>query len=353
VPYHESEEGEQVAHRGTEIVRVATTVAAVTDEAQTALNRTVSEAARARIHDGVPANTRRAYERQWASFTAWCAARGRQVLPATGETLAEYVSGLCDAGKAPATIEQAIATVRTTHRLAGIEPQPRTEPARLVLRSYKRQRAAAGQRNQRKALPVTIDTLRAMVDACDPTTPAGARDRLVLVLGLALMGRRSELAALTVDDVGETNDGLEVLVRTSKTDKDSVGEEIAIPRGAHPLTDPVRVFQAWLAVLDECGHTRGPLLRRVNRHGHLGASLSEDAINTIVRRTAVRAGVPDAERYTAHSLRAGGATVAYAAGVPVSIIARHGRWAEGSPVVLGYIRAVDRWKDNAMRNVGL
>jgi hypothetical protein len=45
--------------------------------------------------------------------------------------------------------------------------------------------------------------------------------------------------------------------------------------------------------------------------------------------------------------------VAYPAGAPVSVIARHGRWAEGSPVVLRYIRAVDRWRDNAMRNVGL
>jgi hypothetical protein len=52
-------------------------------------------------------------------------------------------------------------------------------------------------------------------------------------------------------------------------------------------------------------------------------------------------------------LRAGGATVAYAAGVPVAVIAKHGRWAPASPVVLRYIRAVDRWRDNAMRNVGL
>ncbi|WP_157523181.1 hypothetical protein [Herbidospora cretacea] len=76
-------------------------------------------------------------------------------------------------------------------------------------------------------------------------------------------------------------------------------------------------------------------------------------MNTIVGDLAVRAGVPNAGTVTAHSLRAGGATVAYAAGVPVSVIAAHGRWAPNSPVVLGYIRAVDRWRDNAMRNVGL
>jgi hypothetical protein len=36
-----------------------------------------------------------------------------------------------------------------------------------------------------------------------------------------------------------------------------------------------------------------------------------------------------------------------------STIAAHGRWAPTSPVVLGYIRAVDRWADNPMHGVGL
>ena len=62
-----------------------------------------------------------------------------------------------------------------------------------------------------------MDALRRMVDASDPATVRGLRDRVALVLGLALMGRRSELVALDVDDVTETPDGLEVLIRASKT----------------------------------------------------------------------------------------------------------------------------------------
>lgn len=91
----------------------------------------------------------------------------------------------------------------------------------------------------------------------------------------------------------------------------------------------------------------------MDRHGRIGQDITGDAINRAIRRLAAADGVPGAEAYTAHSLRAGGATVAYATGVPVSVIARHGRWAANSPVVLGYIRAVDRWRDNAMRDVGL
>lgn len=173
------------------------------------------------------------------------------------------------------------------------------------------------------------------------------------MFGLALMGRRSELAALTLDDVREAGDGLEVTIRTSKTDKESRGEVVAIPRGSHPLTDPVEVWRSWVDFLAARSVMSGRLLRSVDRHSNVGESISEDGINKVVRELAVTAGVPNAESFTAHSLRAGGATVAYAAGVPVSVIARHGRWQQGSPVVLRYIRAVDRWRDNAMRNVGL
>jgi integrase len=319
----------------------------------TAADYALSARTRARIADGVPANTRRAYARQWSAFTLWCGEHGRVALPATAHTLAEYTTHLCDAGRAPASVEQAIAAVRTMHRLAGHAGQPATEPARLALRAYKRGRAEAGGRGQREAPPITIDALRAMVSACDLDTPAGRRDRLLLVLGLALMGRRSELVALMREDVREVADGLEVTIRTSKTDKDSAGETIAIPRGTHPLTDPVAAWRDWLDVLDRAGHAGGRLLRRINRHGTVGPSLGADAVNVIVRDLAVRAGLPYAHAVTAHSLRAGGATVAYAAGVPVAVIAKHGRWAPASPVVLRYIRAVDRWRDNAMRNVGL
>jgi integrase len=81
--------------------------------------------------------------------------------------------------------------------------------------------------------------------------------------------------------------------------------------------------------------------------------MSGDGLNKIVRRAAERAGLKDAHAFTAHSLRAGGATAAAKAGASVSAIARHGRWSEKSPVVHGYIRAADKWRDNPMRGVGL
>jgi integrase len=175
----------------------------------------------------------------------------------------------------------------------------------------------------------------------------------MVVLGFALMGRRSELVALQISDIRETSDGLLVLVRASKTDQEGHGEEVAIPYGSHADTCPVRLVRAWIALLVENGITDGPLLRSVNRHGQIGRGLTGDGANKAIRAAAVRAGLPNATEISAHSLRAGGATAAYHAGAPIATITRHGRWAEGSPVVLRYIRAVDKWKDNPMAGVGL
>jgi integrase len=313
----------------------------------------MSDGTRERLERSVPENTKRAYARQWDQFTAWCSDAGRTAIPATPHTLAEYVSRLADLDRAPSTIEQAIAAIRTAHRVAGHRGQPETDAALAVLKVHRRDRAEQGKR-KRKAPPVTLAPLRAMIETTDPQTLAGKRDRVLLVLGFALMARRSELAALRIGDVRFTDDGLTVLIRSSKTDQDAVGAEVNIPVGVHPDTDPVRLVRAWLSVLAELGVSEGPLLRRVNRWGRLqDGGMSGAAVNEVVQRLAVAAGLDGAADFTAHGLRAGAPTEAAKAGHPTSFIAEHGRWSKTSPQVLEYIRPVERWRDNPMRGIGL
>ena len=113
-------------------------------------DRYLSDGARARILEGVADNTRSAYDRQWARFADWCAEHGRTAPPATPETLAEFVVTLIDAGKGVPTISQAIATVRTRHRLAGYPDAPNADAARLALRTHRREVADAGGRPGRR-----------------------------------------------------------------------------------------------------------------------------------------------------------------------------------------------------------
>lgn len=327
------------------------------------IDYTISAETAADLLAADPENTARAYERNWRQFEAWCAIDGRVTLPATPHTLAEYVRVLTHIQLAPATIEQIIGTIRSKHRRGGWKEQPDTTESLRLLHAYKRAWSAAGGR-VRKATPVLIDALRAMTETCDPETLAGLRDRSVLLTGFNGMCRRSELSGLDVRDIATAGDeGMTVYIRVSKTDQEAEGVAVSVPYGQHRGTCAVRSTRDWTDALAERGMPAGPLYRPVDRHGrpggdplaagHQAARLTGDAISSMIRRRAQLAGLPDASGYSGHSLRSGAATSAYLAGAPVSEIAKHGRWAENSPVVLGYIRAVDKWKNNPMKGIGL
>lgn len=320
--------------------------------------------ARARIMASVAPNTKRAYEKAWADFGAWCRGAGRIAFPVTAETLAAYVDHLAlpPSPRSPASIERDVACIRRMHREAGFEGHPDLGLAKKALRGYRREWAKGGGR-ARQATPVVITALRLMVATCDPATAVGARNRALAVLGFAMMGRRSELVALDIADLTEQPDGLDVLIRMSKTDQDARGEVVFVPYGEHEETCPVRTVRAWRSALAAQGVTSGALFRSVDQKDRIAGSaerpnctamrLTGKSVNSIVQRMALLAGLDAASGYGAHSLRAGGATAAYEAGQPVSAITDQGRWSRRSPTVLGYIRAVDKRKNNPMKGIGL
>lgn len=313
------------------------------------------------IEESIPVNTRRAYKRQWDSFTEWCATEGRVPLPATPKTLAQYVRHLTTTPSqrtgrtpAPSSIEQAIAVIRVAHRTAGHRDEPDTKGALQVLKGYKKKRSDAGTR-KRKAPPINLAKLLTLIADCDPATLAGLRDRVIFVLGFTMMARRSELAALHLEDIREDDEGdLTIFIRSSKTDQDGEGAEVIVPRGVHKDTDPIQVVRAYRAALAKRGITNGRLLRAINQWDQITHdSMSGDAINEMVQRRAAAALPGQGLTYTAHGFRAGGAGEAYKKKAPISAIRMQGRWAEGSPQVLEYIRAVDAREENPMRGIGL
>lgn len=310
-----------------------------------------------------PANTRRAYEWAWDRFSTWCEGTGRVVLPSTAQTLAEYVHTLIGIDLAPATISQAIGAIRSVHADHGYDKQPDTRRSIDLLNAYKRSWADHGGR-VRKRIPILVPALRAMVATCDLDTATGQRDRAILLLGFNIMARRSELAGLDLIDIRAAgDDGVEAFIKYSKTDQAAYGTGVPVPYGQYAETCAVRSVRAWIDVLAADGRVTGALFRPIDRHGHIGDDpsaagmprprLTGHAVNAVVQRRARLAAVVDAGQYGAHGLRSGAATTAYAAGIPVSAIAEHGRWSPRSPVVLGYLRAVDKWRNNPMKGVGL
>lgn len=304
----------------------------------------------ARLAASVPAATHRAYIWRLRAFAAWCAVKGRRPLPATEATLTAYVDDLIQIEhRSPATVEQAIGLIRGWHKRNGHPQQPPTTGALDLLRGYNRKRAENDQ-GQKQAIPFDKATLHQCIESLDLETLAGRRVQMILVFGFLMMARRRVLSSLRFSDITETPDGLDIRVRADKTDKQSEGRVCSLPPQSHPDGDPVRVLRAWRDQLAGGGHpAEGPLLCRFSRASNPIGHLSGDAINTIVRAITKQAHVPDWNRYTAHSLRAGGLVDALRRGVPPGIAARHGGWDPESPMLGRYSRVANRWKDNAMR----
>lgn len=298
------------------------------------------ERAQAYAAEARSANTRRAYAAQVRAFEAWCAAQGA---PTTRpESVALYLTSRADDGASVATMAQALAAVTGAFLVAGLD-SPRSNP--VVKETWKGIRRTLGTA-QRQARPLLPADLRELVRAL-PAGAAGLRDRALLLVGFAGAFRRSELVALDVGDVQFTDDGLVVDVRRSKTDQEGHGRKVGLPYGSDPATCPVRALRAWL---DAASITTGPVFVSV-RYGKLGARLDGRDVARIVQRASTRAG-RDGAGLSGHSLRAGLATAAAAAGK--SVLAIQSQTGHRSVAMVSrYVRNATLFTDNAAVGIGL
>jgi len=283
-------------------------------------------------------NTERAYRGAAKVFAAWCEGRGLVAMPATPETVAAFIADEAEQGRKPSTLGQRLAAIRYAHRLAGLD-----DPTGhvLVRETLKGTRRAQGVKPTRKAA-ATVDRLSAMLAHLDRKTVTGKRDAALLLFGFAGAFRRSELAALRLEDIEVTAHGLLVTVAKSKTDQEGEGEYVAVANGRRDELCPVRAMAAYI---EAAGITDGPVFRSITRNGGVGQSITGGAIGQLVKRLAKRAGLESAE-FGGHSLRRGFVTSAAEAGASPAAIQRHGRWKTAAMVNV-YTETVDIWKGHA------
>lgn len=351
--------------------------------------------ARQHIENSRAENTRRAYRSDWSDFTEWCRHKSLPPLPASPETVALYLTD-CAKGLKPSTLQRRMASITQAHAAAGYTESPvKSALVRSVWRGIRREKGVAPQG---KAPALTAD-IRVMVDHLPEGKLLGIRDRALLLLGFAGAMRRSELVSLDVDDVVETEDGLVVSIRKSKTDQEGAGRKIGIPYGSHPPTCPVRTVRVWkkaaaMALAEQAKRREkagrktvdesnkgvvcdphkykdratasvgqetaactlsGPLFRAIDRHGNVSAErLSDRTVARVVQRALAAAGKdPEAvARFAGHSLRAGLATQAAINGASERSI--QDQTGHKSLVILRrYIRDGSLFRENAAAKVGL
>ncbi len=164
-------------------------------------------------------------------------------MPATAETVADYLAHLADQGRKVSTIERRLVTLDQRHRAHNLASPSEAPLVRMVCKGLRR---VLGVRPERKA-PILVEDLDAMLAATlreGNSGLAGLRDRALVLIGFGGALRRSELVALDVSDVDFSGDGLVVCVRHSKVDPEGQGRSIGIPRGSRPERCPVRALQA-------------------------------------------------------------------------------------------------------------
>jgi integrase len=284
--------------------------------------------------------TRRAYESDWAIFTAWCAAHHLVALPATPEVVAVFASDQAVGGLNPATIGRRIAAIGHYHR-AGGHPAPTALPTagRLaeVLAGIRAEHGGAKRRKQ----PADAAALRNMLAGIEGDGLRALRDRAILAVGMAAALRRSEIVALGVEHVGLVPEGLRLTIARSKTDRTGAGAVIAIPEGSR--IRPKALLLAWMAA---AGHAAGPLFRRLSRSDALTEdAMSDRAIARLVQQHAAAAGY-DPTQFAGHSLRAGFLTEGAAQGATIfklQEVSRH----KSVQVLSDYVRDAELFRDHA------
>jgi integrase len=288
--------------------------------------------------------TLKGYDYDWRMFETWCAGLGLSAFPCLPETLSLYVTSLLDQGKKITTAQRRTCAVSHRHVTRGLA-DPYTQEVRAVISGAKRLLLE----KPRQMRPFTCEMMRRLcLMLIEMGGETAARDRALMLLGLTTGLRRSNLADLTVEDVEFVDEGLIVSVAREKQDQEGKGRLIGVPFGKYEETCAVKALRKWI---ETRGPDEGPLFIRLTpaRRGH---PMDGQSIHRVVQaRVKMLANIP-ADRWGAHSLRAGLVTAGAEAGVSDLIIgAQSGH--RSSEMIRRYYRRSELFRTNVCYSLDL
>ena len=269
-------------------------------------------------------------------FSEWCVSMELQTLPATPDTVARFLAQQTSLGIKPATLTRRLAAIRMAHEANGHENPTQHKGVKAVFKGIKRENGVA----QDKKAPATAERIAAMITHC-PDTLIGLRDKALLLIGFAGAFRRSELVALTVNDIERTPEGIKITIRKSKTDQEGQGELIAIPNGTK-----FRVVDVLMNWLQTANITEGALFRSIKKGGAIqNTGLTPKSVANIVKQYAGLAGLTIGD-FSGHSLRAGFITSGAESGADLfklMEVSRH----KHPKTIMGYVRESKLFENHA------
>lgn len=254
------------------------------------------------------AHTRRAYKQDVAHFVATMGIKSADELRQVSRAaIVAWQNAMKDQQAKPRTIRRRLSALASLfshlieHRAADENP----------VRDIKRPRVNRRQGTTRAFSPREA---RLILDAPDPATLRGLRDRAILSVGFQAGARRSEIAGLLVSDF-HTNSGYRSLHLIRKG-----GEDLSL--ALNPQT--AQRIEEYLIVAGHGQDAGGPLFRPVvgakARKSEPRRHLHPEAVDRMLRKYAAKAGLDTG--YSAHSMRATFITTALDKGASLEDVQR-------------------------------
>ena len=281
-------------------------------------------------HASKAGNTRKAYASDMADFARFTRSFEAEPVPAPWQLVAAYATHMADRDLKIATIRRRMVAISQAHKAAGHASPTANQTVRDVVAGIARTKGVPPRRKDALDAGLLRDVVLSLRgDGLKPK-----RDRAIVLLGFAIAGRRSEVAALNIEDLRFDERGLVVMIRESKTDQEGVGVEIGVPYVAIEGLCATRAVQEWI---NAAGISSGALFRTFSLSGALQANRIDGAdVARLVKRVVAAAGIMG--DFAGHSLRAGFVTSAAANPnvneVDIMRVSRH----RSVAILRGYVR---------------
>ena len=279
-------------------------------------------------------NTRRAYQQDIRHFL-----HSGGLLPATPDLIIVYLQQFAVSLNSR-TLTRRLTAIKHWHTCQGF-----TDPtAHLLVRKVLTGIKNIHGRPKDKAPALQIEQLVTMANFLSNRGKLiDLRNNALLQTGFFGAFRRSELAAIYFEHVTFVPEGMEILIPRSKTDQSGEGLVCAIPYGDKILC-PVTAMKTWC---EKANIIHGPIFCRITKAENLiPFAIDAHHINIIIKNIAEDCNLPNAERFSSHSLRRGFATTASQQGASLVSIMQQGRW-KHTGTALGYMEESKRFEGNA------
>ena len=234
-------------------------------------------------------NTVRAYKSDFNDFVLFCSKHGMQSMPTEPKIVSLYLTHLSKHSRF-STLKRRLASINVMHKYKGHYLDTKHPIIVENLMGIKRQIGV----HQKAKKPLLFNDLKKLIKVINNSELNDfkkLRDKTLILIGFSGGFRRSELVAITKDDVEFVNEGVKIFVKKSKSDQSGEGMTKAIPFFKYVEYCPVDHLKNWM----------------FENRNNLVFPISDKNVALIVKKHALKAGL-DEKKYAGHSLRSGFAT---------------------------------------------